>query len=193
MNKAIFLDRDGTINVEKNYLYKIEDFEFLPGVLEGLKLLQDAGYLLIVITNQSGIGRGYYSEKDFLALNDWMLNTLKEMDIHINEVYYCPHIPEAKIAKYRMICTCRKPALGMYEQAIRDFDICMAESWSIGDKIRDCAICRSTECKGYLIGNHEKEEIVDAVKKGTYRNVQYASNLNEAATMIVKDLKSRIL
>lgn len=97
MNKAIFLDRDGTINVDKKYLHKIEDFEFLPGVLDGMKMLQNAGYLLIVITNQSGIGRGYYSEKDFEILNSWMLGELESKGIHIARVYYCPHLPNAKI------------------------------------------------------------------------------------------------
>ena len=77
MKKALFLDRDGTINVEKNYLYKIDDFEFLPGVVEALRLAQDAGFILLIITNQSGIARGYYQEEDFHTLNRWMLNTLK--------------------------------------------------------------------------------------------------------------------
>ena len=81
MNKAIFLDRVGTINVDKAYLSKIEDFEYIPGVIEGLRMLQDAGYLLIVITNQSGIARGYYSEEDFLKLNNWMLSDLKKKGI----------------------------------------------------------------------------------------------------------------
>ena len=78
MNKAAFLDRDGTINVDKAYLSKIEEFEYVPGVVEGLSMLQDAGYLLIVITNQSGIARGYYSEEDFLELNNWMISDLRK-------------------------------------------------------------------------------------------------------------------
>lgn len=184
MNKAVFLDRDGTINVEKNYLHKIEDFEFLPDVLEGLKLLQDAGFLLIIVTNQSGIGRGYYSEKDFLILNNWMLKALDGKGIHISKVYYCPHLSDARIEKYRLECNCRKPKLGMYERAIRDFDVCVSDSWSIGDKIRDCAICEATACRGYLIGNNEKKEIIEAVKNHAYKNVGYAGSLYEAAILI---------
>ena len=88
MNKAIFLDRDGTINVEKHYLYKKEDFEFLPGVVDALKKLQQAGFILIVITNQSGIGRGYYTEADFQILNSWMMDTLKKYGVFITDVYY---------------------------------------------------------------------------------------------------------
>ena len=151
MNKAIFLDRDGTINVDKHYLHNIEEFEFLPGVLEGMKILQDAGYLLIIVTNQSGIGRGYYSEEDFETLNSWMLHALESKGIYIAKVYYCPHLPNAKVKKYRKVCERRKPALGMYEQAIRSYDIDLSNSWTIGDKPRDCLLCERTECRGFLV------------------------------------------
>lgn len=186
MNKAVFLDRDGTINVEKDYLYKIEDFEFLPGVIEALRVLQSAGYKLVVITNQSGIARGYYTEGDFQKLNTWMLNELKDCGVEIAAVYYCPHHPEAKIEKYREECSCRKPRLGMYEQAIKDFDIALEESYAIGDKIRDCCICATTKCHGFLIAENENREIIDAVKAGEYRNVRYADDLKDAARRIVR-------
>jgi D-glycero-D-manno-heptose 1,7-bisphosphate phosphatase len=187
--KAVFLDRDGTINIEKNYLYKIDDFEFLPGAMKGLKILQDAGYLLIVITNQSGIGRGYYTEKDYEILNQWMLDVLKYNGVYINNVYYCPHLSNAKIEKYRKNCTCRKPALGMYLQAIKDFDIDIENSWAIGDKIRDCFICENTKCQGFLIGKNEKSEIIDAVKDNKYKNLRYAVDLLESAKMIVSNME----
>lgn len=185
MNKAIFLDRDGTINVEKHYLYKIEDFEFLPGVIEALKMLQDAGYLLIVITNQSGIGRGYYTENDFKVLNDWMVNTLKEKGIVISAVYYCPHLPDAKILKYRKDCECRKPKLGMYYQAIKDFNIDLSQSYAIGDKIRDCEICKTTVCHGFLISQNEGAEIISAVKSHQFKSIEYCKDLSECAMSIV--------
>ena len=89
-NKAIFLDRDGTINVDKHYLYRVEDFEFLPGVIDALKMLQDAGYLLIVVTNQSGIARGYYTEEEYKQLEKWMNNELLNYEIHIAESYETP-------------------------------------------------------------------------------------------------------
>lgn len=184
--KAIFLDRDGTINVEKNYLYRIEDFEFLPGVIEGLKLFQDAGYLLIIITNQSGIGRGFYTEEDFQILNTWMIAELKRKGIDIDKVYYCPHLPNATIEKYRIDCNCRKPAIGLYEKAMNDFDIDMEKSFAIGDKIRDCAICEKMNCNGYLIGNNEKTNIIQAVKNGDYKNIAYEKDLLECAKLIVK-------
>lgn len=193
MQKAIFLDRDGTINMEKHYLHAKEEFEFLPGVTEGLKILQSAGFLLIIITNQSGIGRGYYTEQDFHVLNDWMLGILKQQGIYISGVYYCPHLPNAKITRYRVACSCRKPALGLYERAIREFEIDLERSYAIGDKIRDCAICGRTNCKGYLIGKNEKAEVINAVMNGAYTNVRYAKNLYESAEHIVRQLERRTI
>lgn len=187
MNKAIFLDRDGTINVEKNYLYKIEDFEFLPGVIDGLKLLQDAGYLLIIITNQSGIARGYYTEDDFNNLNNWMLHQLEEHGIRITKVYYCPHLPDATIEKYRKDCECRKPKLGMYYQAIDDFDIDLSHSYAIGDKIRDCSVCNNSLCNGYLIGYNEKLSIIEKVKSGCFRNVAYSESFLNVVYKIIEE------
>lgn len=186
MNKAIFLDRDGTINVEKHYLYKIEDFEFLPRAIDGLKKLQDAKYKLIIITNQSGIARGYYTEEDFLQLNGWMIRYLIERGIRIEKVYYCPHLPNAKVDKYRKICTCRKPELDLYKQAVKEFDIDLSTSYAIGDKVRDCSICKSTDCKGFLIAENEKSDVIAAVKTGEYSNIKYAQDLFDAANLIVK-------
>ena len=185
MNKAIFLDRDGTINVDKKYLSKIEDFEYLSGAIEGLKLLQDAGYLLIIITNQSGIARGYYTEDDFSKLNDWMIQNLKSRGIEISKVYYCPHHLDGKIEKYRVDCNCRKPKLGLYQKAIEDFDIDLSESWTIGDKLRDSQICETTNCRGFLISDLEKTNIINVVKRGNIRNIEYANDLYDAAKMIV--------
>lgn len=186
MNRAIFLDRDGTINVEKHYLHKIEDFEFLPGVIEGLKLLQDAGFLLIIVTNQSGIGRGYYSEEDFNVLTKWMMQTLEQSGVKITQVYFCPHLPDAMIEKYRKDCDCRKPRLGMYLKAVEDYDIDLSQSYVIGDKIRDCAICNDTECRGFLVADNEKAEIIEDVKSGKYNRVTYQSALLDCAKMIVE-------
>lgn len=185
MNKAIFLDRDGTINVEKHYLYRIQDFEFLPGVVDAMRQLQRAGYLLIVVTNQSGIGRGYYTEEDFRKLNKWMVEYLNKQEVCISDVYYCPHLPDAAIQKYRMDCECRKPKLGMYYKAVKDHNIDLSKSYAIGDKIRDCAICKTTECKGYLIGNNEKPEIIAEVIQGNYERICYAKDLCKCVSLII--------
>lgn len=186
MNKAVFLDRDGTINVDKAYLSKIEDFEYLPGAIDGLRMLQEAGFILIILTNQSGIARGYYTEDDFQKLNEWMLHDLSKRGIEISKVYYCPHHPTASVEKYRFECECRKPKLGMYKKAIEEFDIDISQSFAIGDKIRDLAICEKTAFRGYLISNLEKSEVIENVKNGLYRNVKYSVDLYEAANEIVE-------
>ena len=186
MNKAIFLDRDGTINYEKGYLYKIEDFEIIPGVLDALRLLQLANYKLIIITNQSGIARGYYDIADFKKLNNWMVETLKKEGVFIDDVYYCPHHPDAVIEKYRKKCNCRKPKTGLFRRAITDYNLDIDLCFAIGDKLRDCSICTNTGCKGFLISNNEEKKIIEEVKKGLIENVQYAENLLEATKQILK-------
>ena len=136
-NKAIFLDRDGTINIDKGYMYKTEEFEFLDKAIEGLKILSDLGYILIVVTNQSGIARGYYTEEQLENLNKFMVDKLKEHGIEIKKCYYCPHHAEKGIGKYKVACNCRKPNPEMVLWGIKDFDIDVNQSYIVGDKISD--------------------------------------------------------
>ena len=137
MNKAVFLDRDGIINVEKRYLYKIEDFEFVDGIFETLLFFQDLGYILIIITNQSGIARGYYSEADFFVLTGWMLREFEKAGVHIAKVYFSPYHPECGIGEYKRESFCRKPNPGMILQAKREFNIDLQHSILIGDQETD--------------------------------------------------------
>jgi len=125
--KTIFLDRDGVINKEINYLHKIKDFEFIYGVFEACQYVQSLDYKIIIVTNQSGISRGYYSENDFQLINNWMLGQFKQNNINILDVFHCPHSPKAN-------CNCRKPKPGMFLQAKIKYDIDMSNSWLIGDK-----------------------------------------------------------
>mgnify|MGYP005788098411 CR=1 FL=1 len=184
MNKAVFLDRDGTINVDKYYLHKKEDFEFIPGVVQGLKLLSEEGYLLIIITNQSGIGRGYYTEAEFNKLNEWMLRQLEEWGVSITDVYFCPHLPDASIEKYRVVCECRKPKLGMFQKAMDDYQIDLSMSYAIGDRLRDCMICEETDCHGFLIGTTEQKDVIQRVKNHEFERLDYAESLYAAALRI---------
>lgn len=158
MNKAVFLDRDGTINIDKNYLYRKEDFEFMPGAIEGLKKLQEAGYLLIVITNQSGIARGYYTEADYEKLTEYMKSELQKKGVFLTDVLYCPHHPEGVISEYRINCDCRKPKLGLFYEAINKWNVDINNSIAIGDKVRDLEICKETKCRGILIGNKVEKD-----------------------------------
>jgi len=128
--KALFLDRDGVINIDHGYVYKIDDFVFTQGIFELLRLFTKKGYILFIVTNQSGIGRGYYSLEDFQVLTTYMLNSFKEKDIHIQEVQYCPHAPEEN-------CNCRKPKTGMIDNLLKKYPIELENSWLIGDKQSD--------------------------------------------------------
>lgn len=128
--KAIFLDRDGVINVEKEYLHTIEEFEFIDGVIEALLYLQSLGFALFVITNQSGIARGYYKEEDFIILTQWMVADLAQAGVVISRVEFCPHGPNST-------CNCRKPKIGMIEQIALHHSIDFSNSWIIGDKQSD--------------------------------------------------------
>jgi len=132
MNKALFLDRDGVINKDINYLYKIEDFIFIEGIFELCKYYQNLGYIIIVVTNQSGIDRDYYNKSDFDILTKWMIKEFKKNDIEIKKVYFCLHHPDVYGE-----CDCRKPKPGMLFQAQKDFDIDLKNSIIIGDKEKD--------------------------------------------------------
>lgn len=140
MHKAFFLDRDGVINVDKSYVYKVEDFEFIDGVFDTLKYIQSKGYKLFIVTNQSGIGRGYYTIEDFLNLTLWMKNEFKNNDINIEDVQYCPHAPEEN-------CNCRKPKTGMVDNILQKFDIDLENSWFVGDKDSDIKCANSANIK----------------------------------------------
>jgi D-glycero-D-manno-heptose 1,7-bisphosphate phosphatase len=128
--KTIFLDRDGVINKEVNYLHKIDEFEFISGVFDSCKYLQNIGFKIIIITNQSGISRGFYTKKDFIFLNDWMIREFHNKGIEILDVFYCPHSTDDN-------CDCRKPEPGMLLSAKTKHDIDMKNSWMIGDKEND--------------------------------------------------------
>jgi len=132
MTPALFLDRDGVINVEKNYQYAIDDFVFIDGIFEATKFFQDLNYKIVVISNQAGIARGFYSESDFENLTNWMLNNFAEKGIFISGVYHCPHHPD-----FTGKCDCRKPKPGMIFSAAEDHDIDLKHSVLVGDKISD--------------------------------------------------------
>jgi len=167
MKKALFLDRDGVVNVEKDYLYKIEDFEFIDGIFELCRYYQNLGYIIIVVTNQSGIAREYYTEINFSKLTSWMINKFLSKGIRIEEVYYCPH--HEKISGE---CNCRKPNPGMLLEAAQKYDIDLKNSIIIGDKERDI------------------EAGLNAGLKETYLFDESKSILKSKATSIVATLDS---
>ena len=153
--KIIFLDRDGVINYDYGYVSQIDKFEFIDGVFEACKYFQKLNYEIIIITNQSGIGRGYYSEKEFYTSTQWILNRFKEEEINILKVYFCPHTPEEN-------CRCRKPNIGMIENACKDFDIDLENSWLIGDKITDIQTAINANIKNYILIDSKDPDIITA-------------------------------
>jgi D-glycero-D-manno-heptose 1,7-bisphosphate phosphatase len=166
MDKIIFLDRDGVINIEKDYLYRIEDFEFIDGVFSSLQYLQTLGFKFVIITNQSGIGRGYYNLAQYNELTLWIKEQFKDNNIDIVEVYCCPHAPDEK-------CSCRKPNIGMIEQASKILNIDYKNSWLIGDKSSDIQTANNANIKNTIQvrsghkfdeKNSKADYIVDSMK-----------------------------
>ena len=161
MSRAIFLDRDGTINREKHYLYRQEDFEWLPGAKEAIRIFGQLGYKVFIITNQSGIARGYYTEEDVKKLHGWMDIELQRAGGRVDGYYYCPHHPTEGVSIYRRDCDCRKPKAGLFWQAIREHGITdLAGSWAVGDRVRDLEPAGEIGCRKALVltGEGRKEE-----------------------------------
>jgi D-glycero-D-manno-heptose 1,7-bisphosphate phosphatase len=168
-NKAVFLDRDGVINVDTGYIYKIKDFYFQEGIFTLLKKLQNLGYLLIVVTNQSGIGRKYYNESDFQKLTNWMIEKFKEKDIKIKKVFYCPHTPEDE-------CECRKPNNAMIENAVKEFSIDPVSSWMIGDKDSDIQAALKSSIKNTILLTYEEKSIAKYSANSLYDIINIIKN-----------------
>lgn len=135
--KAVFIDRDGTINIERKYVHKIEDFELIPGVLESLRLLTQKGIRIYIITNQAGIAKGYFTEEQFHVLTQYMVDYFEKDEIKIEEVLYCPHHPNGVVPEYSKHCLCRKPNIGLLEDIIERTGFKIDGIALIGDKNSD--------------------------------------------------------
>lgn len=134
---AIFLDRDGVINQDTGYVAEIDDFKFIDGVIDALRILKQKGYLLVVVTNQSGIARGYFTEEQFMRLTEWMDWSLADRGVDLDGIYYCPHHPTEGLDAYRKSCGCRKPGPEMLLEASQHLKIDLAASYLVGDKTSD--------------------------------------------------------
>ncbi|AKC31885.1 D-glycero-beta-D-manno-heptose 1,7-bisphosphate 7-phosphatase [Candidatus Pantoea carbekii] len=134
---AIFFDRDGTLNVDYGYVHTIDNFQFIHGTLDALLTLKKMNFALVLVTNQSGIARNLFTESQFLSLTAWMYRSLAHCDIILDGIYYCPHLPEAKLEIYRQKCECRKPKPGMLIAAQRHLNTDMTASYMVGDTLED--------------------------------------------------------
>jgi D-glycero-D-manno-heptose 1,7-bisphosphate phosphatase len=145
---AAFLDRDGVLNVDHGYVHRPEQLEWIAGAPESVRLLNKAGYYVLVITNQSGVARGFFDEAAVRSFHVHMQNVLAGKGAHIDAFYYCPHHPEGTVKAFTMACSCRKPRVGMLEQAAREWPIDIAKSFFIGDKDDDMAAAAAFKVRG---------------------------------------------
>ncbi|MFX1289274.1 MAG: D-glycero-alpha-D-manno-heptose-1,7-bisphosphate 7-phosphatase [Promethearchaeota archaeon] len=178
IRKAIILDRDGVLIEDKNFAYKVEDFELLPSVIEGLKFLQQ-DFLFFIVTNQSGIGRGFFSENDFFTFNNHLIKVLEDNEIRIEKTFYCPHIKEEN-------CECKKPKIKYINDIVKGWNIDIKKSWMFGDHPTDILFGINGGCKTvYMITGHGEKHLQYLKAKGINPNLVH-SNFLEAAKEIMR-------
>ncbi len=148
---AVFIDRDGTINEQMGYINHVSRFILLPGAAESVRLLNGHGYLAIVVSNQSGVGRGYFPIELVHDVHEYMKSLLEKEGAAVDGIYFCPHHPEALVPEYRIDCNCRKPKTGLIEKACEDFDIDMKNSYVIGDRCSDIELADRSDLKGLMV------------------------------------------
>lgn len=162
---AVFFDRDGVLNVDKGYVYRPEDFAWMAGAIDAIKYCNDNGYYVFVVTNQSGVARGYYQEEDIVALHGWMNEELAKQDAHIDAFYYCPHHPDYGDENYRRACSCRKPAAGLIVEAVADWKVDKKKSLLIGDKESDIAAAKAADIRPCLFSGGNVFDLVKSFDK----------------------------
>lgn len=187
MDKIVFLDRDGTINEEVEYLHRAGDLRLLPGVAGALRRLKAWGFKLVVVTNQAGVARGYYGEEEVISLHQYLNSLLAEEGAEIDRFFYCPHHPTHGTGEYRRKCHCRKPETGMFEMAEKYFKVDKARSYMIGDKLLDTEAGRRYGVAAVLVGTGYGKELYGGLteeqKKSSFDH--YAPTMNEAADWIL--------
>jgi D-glycero-D-manno-heptose 1,7-bisphosphate phosphatase len=179
VTKVVFLDRDGTINAEVNYLSRVEDFRMLPGAAQAIALLRAHGWLAIIVSNQSGIGRGFYTVQDLAQIDERMRRELADAGTAVDSIYYCPHRPDEG-------CACRKPASGLFRQAAEEYDIDLKSSYLVGDKLSDLLPARELGCRSVLVLTGHGMEHFKHLGDHDFRPDYVALDLYEAAQWIVQ-------
>ena len=162
---AAFLDRDGVLNVDRGYVYRPDQLEWIAGAPEAVRLLNEAGYAVIVVTNQSGIARGLYDEAAMHQFHAYMQDALRAHGAHIDAFYYCPHHPDGTIKSLAVRCNCRKPGTGMFEQAAREWPIDRARSFMIGDKDADMQAAAAFKIRGIRFDSSANISLADVVRR----------------------------
>ncbi|ACI98249.1 D,D-heptose 1,7-bisphosphate phosphatase 1, putative [Rhodospirillum centenum SW] len=160
---AAFLDRDGVLNIDHGYVHRREDVEWIQGAITAVKLLNDHGYFVFVVTNQSGVARGFYSETDVKSLHHWMQTELARQGARIDDFRYCPHHPDGTVGAYRMACRCRKPEPGMLLDLCDRWPVDRTRSFLIGDHLRDLQAAEAAGIRGHLFTGGDLSEFVGAL------------------------------
>ena len=183
MTQAVFLDRDGVITQEPpHYAHKLSQLKLIPGAAGAIRLLNENDYTVVIVSNQSGIGRGYYKEEDAEIYNQALERKLAEEGAHIDAIYICPHYPEAKIEKYRLECDCRKPKPGMLKKAEEELSIVLKQSFMVGDKSVDIEAGKRAGCRTVLVKTgYGSEEL----KQNNVECNYIAENLADAVSYIL--------
>jgi len=175
--RALFLDRDGVINVDIGYLHRKEDCVFLPGIFELVRRARRAGFDVFVVTNQAGIARGYYTEETFAGFTAWMMGQFEDEGAPITQVYYCPHHPDAGVGSYKIACECRKPQPGMLLRAGREHDVDLSVSVMVGDSVTDMQAARAAGVEHrFLLG--------EAPQTSSQDDYMSISDLSQVATSL---------
>jgi D-glycero-D-manno-heptose 1,7-bisphosphate phosphatase len=192
LNRGVFLDRDGTINEEVNYLRHPDQLRLIVGAAEAIKRLNEAGFKIVICTNQAGVARGYFSEPALQQIHLELIKMLRAQDAHVDAIYYCPHHPTAGIGVYKTDCNCRKPKPGLLQKAARELDIDLRQSFVVGDKPADLRAGDAVGCRTILVrtgyGFESEKELVGskAPSRGEFQPDHIADNLLEASRWILQ-------
>jgi len=184
-NPAIFLDRDGTINEEMGYINHISRFKIFPFVVESIKIFRENGFKTIVITNQSGVGRGFFTEELVQRIHQDLNDYLKKNGTKLDGIYYCPHHPTEGKGKYKMDCNCRKPKTGLIKQAVEDHNVDLDNSYMIGDRFKDMIFANNLNIKsGFVLTGYGQGEFENQRETWPFNPDIIAKNLKEMAEKI---------
>lgn len=192
MNKAVFLDRDGVITQDPpHYAHRIDQLELIPRSSEAIRLLNENGFRVVVVSNQSGVARGYYQEKDVEIFNNAMKKKLEVVGANIDAIYYCPHYPDAKIEEYRVVCDCRKPKPGMLKRAEKNLNLELKQSFLVGDKISDIEAGYSVGCKTLLVLTGHGTDELEKNEKMDIKPDYISKDLYLASKEIIRNINPR--
>ncbi len=187
--QGVFLDRDGTVNEEINYLNKVEQLKLIKGAAEGIRMLREAGYKVVIVTNQAAVARGYLAEADLPLIHAALENLLAEQGATVDAIYYCPHHPTAGVGAYKIDCDCRKPKPGMLLKAAADLHIDLEDSFVVGDKLSDLGAGEAVGCRTILVRSGYGREVEQQLAENS-RPDFIADNLAGAARWILSQRRN---